>query len=47
MRKTDRNFLGDGSGRGGTIGDSDSAAGDSDRGDGGTDRGDGETGRNP
>jgi hypothetical protein len=28
LRKTDRNFLGDGSGRGGTIGDSDSAAED-------------------
>ncbi len=38
LRKTDRNFLGDGSGRG----DSDSAAGDGDRPEAG---GDGESGR--
>ena len=40
LRRTDRNFGGDGSGRGGVVGDPDRATGDEDRGDGGA-------GRNP
>lgn len=38
LRRTDRNFSGDGSGKGGVIGNSDSAARDDDRGDGGAGR---------
>lgn len=34
LRRTDRNFGGDGSGEGGVVGDSDSATHDDDRGDG-------------